>query len=305
MKQIKTHFGAQTLILSFALLLALPVRVYQYLHVIDGTSGFYNNWFNPTVFGLYGLCLLVIILLVVLSAKSGKQTIYAMPSGKKIGLGLSALASSLAFLAASAFNAVNAYGILSGSRVTEQLVLGNNVGKSTLLFTAIQVLFGVLSAVFMLAYAVSCFSGKEQYKKVKILAASPALWAVARLMLGFSQTISFRYVSELLFDLLTALFIAMFFVAFAKFSVGALTARVQMRLFGYGMLSIFFCLLSAVPRYIMLLMGRSDVLYRSMNAYEAADLILPIFVACFIFAVAATKQYKAVEEYGSSEEDAE
>ena len=86
MKQAKTNFGSQIIILCVAAVIALPVRVYQYLHLIDGTSGFYNTWVNPTVFGLYGLCALVIILIIALSVKGSKKTLYAMPSGKRKGL---------------------------------------------------------------------------------------------------------------------------------------------------------------------------------------------------------------------------
>ena len=303
MEKIKTNFGASILIVSVALLVALPVRVYQYLHVIDGTTGFYNNWLNPTVFGLYGLCALVVIALILLSLKGGKKTVYAMPAGKKTGLAVASLALSLAFLVQSAFDALKAYRIITGYTPVEQLVLGNRAGKPTLAFTALQVVFGILSAVFFLAFSAGFFTGKESYRKLKILAAEPAVWGVARLMNGFTQTISYRYVSELLFELLMIVFLCMFFVAFAKFCIGTLQYRVQMRLFAYGLLGFFFALLSAVPRYIIVLMGRQDVLYRSESIFAAVDLIVPIFIACFIFSVASLKQYKAVKEYGKSEEE--
>ena len=305
MNKIKTHFGAQIVILSIALIVALPVRVYQYLHVIDGTTGFYNNWLNPTVFGLYGLCLVVLIVMPALSSKGGKKTIYAMPQGKKTSLGISALVTGLAFIAEGAYAAMRAYAIFSQKIQVEQLVLGNNAGKPTMLFTALQAAFAMLSAVYLFAFSVGYFTGKGQQKKVKILAIAPALWAVARLMLDFTQTISYRYVSELLFELLMIVFFAMFAVAFAKFTVGALTARLQMRLFGYGLLSIFFGMLSAVPRYIVLLMGRQDLLFKSISAFEVTDVILPVFIACVLFAAAGQKQYKAVEEYTAAAQQEE
>ena len=305
MKKIKTHFGAQVIILCIALLAALPVRVYQYLHVIDGQTGFYNNWFDPTVFGLYGLCLAVVVLLVILSVKGGKKTVYAMPEGKQTALAISSLVLGVSFLAEGAYQAYRAFSIIQGTLGVEQLVLGDNVGKPTLLFTVLQAVFALLSAAYLFTFAVGYFTGKAQQKKIAVMAAAPAVWSVARLMLDFSQTISYRYVSELLFDILMVVFLAMFFVAFAKLSVGTLTARTQMRLFGYGFCAVFFGLLNSVPRYIVLLLGRQDLLYRNISVYEVTDLILPVFIAVFIFAVAALKQFKSVEEYVGAREKAE
>ena len=105
-----------------------------------------------------------------------------------------------------------------------------------------------------------------------------------------------------MFDLLMVVFICMFCVAFAKLNVGTLEKRVQMRVFSYGLLAVFFALLNAVPRYIMLLMGRQDLLYRQSAVAEVTDLVLPVFIMVFIFALASTKHYKSVEEYAVAEE---
>ena len=302
MKNIKTNFGKQIIILSVALLIALPVRVYQYLGVIDGTTGFYNSWTNPTVFGLYGLCALVIILEIVLALKGSKNALYTMPDGKRMPLGIASLAGAVAFLAEGGYNAFRLVSISSGQLPVQQLVLGDNIGKSSFVFTALQTVFALLSAVYFCLLAAGYLTGKAQYKKANILSVAPAIWGVARLMLDFTQTISYRYVSELMFDLLMVVFICMFCVAFAKLNVGTLEKRVQMRVFSYGLLAVFFALLNAVPRYIMLLMGRQDLLYRQSAVAEVTDLVLPVFIMVFIFALASTKHYKSVEEYAVAEE---
>ncbi|MBR2590284.1 MAG: hypothetical protein IKE65_05110 [Clostridia bacterium] len=302
MKSIKTNFGKQVICLCAALLIALPVRIYQYLQVIEDTSGFYTTWTNPTVFGLYGLCAVIIVLIIAFSFKGRKKTIYAMPTGKKTGLGAVSIVTALAFLVESAYSAFRAYQISSGILPVEQLVLHDNVGKPTLAFTLVQCLFGLLSAAFFVLFAASCLTGKNLYKKVSIMAASPVIWCIARLMIGFTQTISYRYVSELLFELLFFVFFAMFGVAFAKMCADVPFSRLQMRMLAYGMLSTFFGLLVAVPRYIVFLMGKQSLLYRQTSLFEITDLVLPVFVMIFIFSVVATKQFKSVEEYAASEE---
>ena len=301
MKNIKTNFGKQIIILSVALLIALPVRVYQYLNVIDGTTGFYNTWVNPTVFGLYGLCLLVIILEIVLSLKGGKNALYTMPEGKQVPLGIAAIASAVAFLVEGGYNAYKTVLITSGELQVQQLVLGDNIGKPSLVFFFFLTVIALLSAAYFCLFAFGYLSGKAGYKKFGILSAAPVIWGIARLMTDFTHTISYRYVSELMIDLLMVVFICMFGVAFAKFSTGTLEKRVQMRVFAYGILATFFALLNAVPRYIILLMGRQDLLYRPGSAAEVTDLVLPVFIMIFIFAVASTKHYKSVEEYSATE----
>ena len=303
MKSIKTNFGKQVICLCVALLIALPVRVYQYLHVIESESGFYTSWTNPTVFGLYGLCAVLCVLMIAFSFRGRKKTIYAMPSEKNAALGIVSLVTAVAFLAESAYNAFRAYQISKGTLIVEQLVLHDNVGKPTLAFTVIQCVFGLISAAFFILFAVSYISGKKLYKKAVIMAAAPVIWSIARLMIGFTQTISYRYVSELLFELLFFVFFSMFGVAFAKMCAEVPFNRLQMRVFSYGMLSVFFGLLVSVPRYIILLMGKREILYRQTSVFEVTDLVLPIFIIVLIFAVAATKQYKSVEAYTAAGEE--
>lgn len=302
MKRIKTNFGPQIIILAIALLIALPVRVYQYLNLIDGQTGFFNTWTNPAVFGLYGLCVLFIILILALSNKGSKKAVYALPKTKSTSLGISALVFALSVAVQACYSAYRAFGILNGTILVDQLIIGDNVGKPTLTFLILEAVFGILAAAYLIAFGVGYISGKMQHKKLRVLAVAPVLWGVARLMICFTQTISYRYVSELMFELFMIVFFCMFFVAFAKFSENLLESRVQTRLFAYGMISVFFGLLLSVPRYIVVLMGRYDVLYKQSSVFNFCDLIMPVFVACVIFAAASQQQFKNVEEYTGKEE---
>lgn len=297
MKRVKTNFSSQIIFLSVALIIALPVRVYQYLNVIEPTTGFYNSWLNPTVFGLYGLCLALIIALIALSHKGGKKAVYALPDKKNAALGVTSLIFSLTLISDAVFQIMKLISIFSGEIQIGQLVLRDSVGKSSVFFMCAQVIFGLLSAVYFIVFGINYFSDERDHKPLKVLAAAPVLWGITRLMIRFMQTISFRYVSELMFELLMVVFFCLFFVSFIKFNERLLEKRVQTRVIAYGLISVFFSLLSAVPRYIVAIMGRYDVLYRHDSLYQFCDIGAAVFIAAVVFCAVAQMQYKNVEEY--------
>lgn len=297
MKRVKTNFSSQIIILSVALIIALPVRVYQYLNVIDPTSGFYNSWLNPTVFGLYGLCLAFIVAVIALSHKGAKKAVYALPDKKNVALGITALVFSLTLIADVVFQIMKLSAVFSGQIQISQLVLRDSIGKSAVYFMCAQVIFGLLSAVYLAVFGINYFSDTKNHKPLKVLAAAPVLWGITRLMIRFMQTISFRYVSELMFELLMIVFFCLFFISFIKFNEQLLEKRVQTRVFAYGLISVFFSLLCAVPRYIVVIMGRYDVLYRRESLYQFCDIGSAVFIAAVVFCAAAQMQYKNVEEY--------
>lgn len=297
MKRVKTNFAPQIIILSVALIIALPVRVYQYLNVIDPTTGFYNSWTNPTVFGLYGLCLVLMIILIALSHKGGKKAVYALPDKKNVALGVTSLIFSLTLIADAVFQIMKLSKVFSGELQISQLVLRDNVGKSAVYFMCAQALFALLSAVYLAVFGINYFSDNKDHKPLKVLAAAPVLWGITRLMIRFMQTISFRYVSELLFELLMIVFFCLFYISFIKFNEQFLEKRVQTRVFAYGLISVFFSMLCAVPRYIAVIMGRYDVLYRRDSLYQICDIGSAVFIAAVVFCALAQMQYKNVEEY--------
>lgn len=297
MKRVKTNFSSQIIILSVALIIALPVRVYQYLNVIDPTTGFYNSWVNPTVFGLYGLCLAFIIATIALSHKGSQKAVYSLPDKKNIALAISSLVFSVTLVADCVSQVIKLSRVFSGEIQISQLVLRDNVGKSAVYFMCAQVIFGLLSAIYLAVFGINYLSEEREHKPLKVLAAAPVLWGITRLMIRFMQTISFRYVSELMFELLMIVFFCLFFISFIKFNEQFLQKRVQTRVIAYGLISVFFSLLSAVPRYIVAIMGRYDVLYRRESLYQFCDIGAALFIAAVVFCAVAQMQYKNVEEY--------
>lgn len=302
MKRVKTNLGAEIIALAAGILIALPVRVYQYLNIIDGKTGFFSTWTNPTVFGLYGLCAVMIVLLLVFSSKGAKKTLYNIPQGRNIPIAVTSFIFAASLLADAVYQLMYVRSIIQGTVTTSKLVLGDNAGPSLKYFLMAQVLFAALSAAYLMIIGLSYVSKKVNYTDKTFLAIFIVLWGVVRMMTRFMQTVSYRYVSELLFELLMIAFSCIFFMAFIRFSAGLLTERVQLKLFGCGGLAIFFSLLCSVPRYIVLLVGRTDVIYRQSSLYSICDLAMPLFIAAVIFGIMGEMQFKEVEEYKGKEE---
>lgn len=302
MKRVKTNFGAGIIVLVVGLVIALPVRVYQYLNVIESTTGFYKTWKNPTVFALYGFAAIIIILLLALSAKGGKKTLYNIPQGKNIPLALSSFFFAATLLVDAVYQLMYVKRIISGSIAVSKLILGDNAGASMKYFLMAQVLFAVLSVVYFMLIGLQYVGINVNYSNKVFLSIFPVLWGVVRMMVRFMQTVSYRYVSEILFEMIMIIFGCLFLVAFIRFSSGLLKDKVQPKIFGCGMVCIFFSFLSAVPRYVLLVMGRGDLLYRQGSVYQLCDLGMAIFIAAAIFGIMGEMQFKEVEEYAGKGE---
>lgn len=302
MKRVKTNFGKGIIVLAVGLILALPVRVYQYLNCIESTTGFYKSFSNPTVFGLYGFALLMIILLLAFSAKGGKKTLYNIPQGKNIPLAITSFIFSLSLVADAVYQVLYVRGMITGEVVVSKLVIGDNAGPTLKYFLLAQALFAMFSAVYILLIGLQYAGAGVSYSNKVFFSVFPVLWGVVRMMARFMQTISYRYVSELLFEMIMIIFSCLFFVAFIRFSAGLLSEKVQPKIFGCGMVCIFFAFLCSVPRYVVLVMGRSDVLYRQSSIYQFCDIAMAVFIAAAIFGIMGEMQYKEVEEYTGKEE---
>ncbi len=298
MEKAKTNLGKAVIITAAALVIALPLRVYQLMNVIktDG-SGFYQNNSNPTIYILYGVCLLQVIFAFVFSLKGRKITLYSSPQGKNKAIAFSALFFALTLVMDAVVQSVNAFGLLTGRIEVSKLITGDTFGASSKYFLMLQAVFALLSAVYFVFVSVTYFTEKVNYREKTVLAVSPVLWGICRLMLRFMKTVTYRYVSELLFELFMIVLCLLFFMAFIRLAADANVEKPQFKLFGYGLAGAFFCFLSSVPRYIVALIGSTNVLYAQQSLYQVCDLAMGIFIMCVIFGVMRETQYKAVEEF--------
>ena len=102
MKRIKGAYEAiklRYLLFAFAIvaLMALPLRVYQLLALVDPSTGFYTES-NGTIYLLSALLLVAVGAFISLAFISKEVPSPALPEGKNIVLGVSAIVMAVSFV---------------------------------------------------------------------------------------------------------------------------------------------------------------------------------------------------------------
>lgn len=268
-----------------ALLIAVPLRVAQYLKIIDASTGFYNKT-DATVYILYFILGIAIISSLVLSYLRNKTLKPVSLSTKSVGFTVVSLFTSLT-LVIEAVSQIFDYFALFESK--EYLLSGMDPQKfvtangGTLLL--LQAIFGVLSAIYFFVTGVTIGLGNSDSSKYKIIALSPTIWYIFKLLYRFKKKISFVNVSDLLLELFMIVFLMMFFFWLAQINskIDAdpnkqeVTKGIFWKVFGYGIPAALLALICFLPRFILLLTGNSMYI---CNGYglNASDLGVAVFI---------------------------
>ena len=285
MKRIKGAYEAiklRYLLFVFAAvaLIALPLRVYQLLALVDPATGFYTES-NGTVYLLSALLILAVGAFISLSFISKEVPSPRLPEGKNIILGISSIVMAVAFGVDILSIERTIVPSLQNSTQIFFSVLKSNLAEAGGAFVILQFIFAFLALMYFAIFAVSHLNGKSAYKEYKILALSPLCWAITRLVSKLMSAISFLSVSELLFEIFMLVFLMLFFLTFARITSGIFTEDSMWGIYGYGLSAAVFASLVTIPRLVMLIVGGETV---EGNGFNFADLACLVFVVSYIFA---------------------
>jgi hypothetical protein len=285
MKRIKGAYEAiklRYLLFVFAAvaLIALPLRVYQLLALVDPATGFYTES-NGTVYLLSALLVLAVGAFISLSFISKEVPSPELPTGKNIVLGITSAVMALAFGVDIISIEKAIVPSLQNSSQIFFTVLKSNIAEAGGAFIILQFVFAVLSLVYFFIFAVSHLNGKSSYREYKILALAPLCWAITRLVSKLMSAISFLSVSELLFEIFMLVFLMLFFLTFARITSGVFTEDSMWGIYGYGLSAAIFASLVTIPRLVMLVVGGETV---EGNGFNFSDLACLIFIVSYIFA---------------------
>ncbi len=270
---------------SFSILLVLPLRVYQYLKIIEPGTGFYKQTdFSVPV--LYGLLVFFGGGMLLISFINRRQIALSTTVRKSPGLGIVALLTAVALLVDAVvmyrhFTSLY-YGTAQnngGELFFESATSG--IMKSGALPMLFESVFAVFSAIFFIVLGVAYISGKSNGSEFKLLAIAPLAWSVCRILHRFMRTISFMNVSDLFFELLMIVFLMIFFMAFAQLISRVNHKGVDWKLTGFGLPAALLCLLCFVPRAAILVMGKGNLL-TDLSPPEYCDLAVAVFILAFI-----------------------
>lgn len=284
---MKEKFNIKNLIpllIAFAvLIIAVPIRVGQYLKIIDASTGFYNE-INLSVYILYFVLGAGIVLGLVIPFIKHKALKPVTLSTKSIGFTAVSLIMAVTLIVDSAsqlldyFDLFGAVGAAPGQDINAYVA---SQGGTLLL---LQAVFGALSAVYFFVTGVTIGLGNSDSSKFKVIALLPTLWCIFKLLYRFKRTISFVNVSDLLLELFYIVFSMMFFFALAQINSkidinekgSELISSIYWKIFGYGVPAALLALVCFIPKLVLLISGSSDHINSQYPIY-ISDLGFAVF----------------------------
>lgn len=248
----------------FALLVAVPLRIYQCRTLIDATTGFYNE-INASVVVLYiviGIGAFVGLIVPFLKHNTLKATPISV---KSVGFTVVSLLFAVLLIVDSASQVLDYFDLYSESIIynsTPKEYVAAQGGQLLLM----QAVFGALSALYFFVNGVTVGLGNADTAKYRVISLLPVIWCIFKLLYRFKRTISFVNVSDLLFELFFIVFAMMFFFAAAQINSkidindkgSDFMKSVYWKIFGYGIPAALFGLICFLPRFILLITGHSD-----------------------------------------------
>lgn len=264
---------------SAGILLILPVRVYQYLKIIEPVTGFYEKT-DFSVVLLYALLAVFCGTIVMVSFARKRAIVYSTTTRKSPALGTLALIVAVTLVIDAVLMSKNYSSLYYGAQTLADESSGGMM-KSGAVPMLFESAFAVLSALFFTILGVGFITGKSNGAEYKLLAITPLAWAICRILHRFMRTISFMRVSDLFFELLMIVCLMVFFMAFAQMIARVNHKGADWKIVGFGLPAALLCLLCFVPRAAMMVMGKGGLL-AAQSPPEYVDFALAMFILAFV-----------------------
>lgn len=277
MKNSKSYpFTASFIAMAVGILLLCPLRIYQYFKILEPQTGFYSK-VDFSVYAMYAIMLFVAIFSVAVAFANKKNL-----EIRKISL--SPVAGGFAFLLA-------AFGFVTDAVkcFTSFLSLGQDytykfdqtklqyISQQGGLIVLFEGLFALLATIYFVVMAIGYFSKKNVGYKLRTFALALPLWTVARILMKFKTTISFINVSDLFISLFAIGFTMLYLLYFAQTASEVDDGESYFKMFAYGIPAVVFSLACFIPRVVLLVVGRSDLLCTGYGV-ELCDVLIPVMI---------------------------
>lgn len=241
-----------------ALLVAVPLRVYQYFKVLEPETGFYST-IDFSVYIIYALLGIAVITAIAIPLINRKKMITVASVKKSPVFLVLSLILAVTIIIDSAGQLMSYFDLYdaaasSGSTIAEYV---KKQGGTLLLLQAVS---GAIAAVYFFVSGLSVSLGNSDGSKLKLLGLTPVLWCIFKLLYKFKRTISFINVSDLLLELFEIVFLMLFFFALAQTVVRIDVKTVFWKIFAYGIPAAMFALMCFLPRFILMVTGKSELL---------------------------------------------
>jgi len=278
--------SALILIMAIAALIAVPLRTYQHMNIIEAQTGFYAKH-DISIVMLYALLAVACLLLFIFSFIGGTMPSPDFPEKKNKFIGISAALFSASLLFDSIIQIDKVTRIYNeyGTTALKGLAYYIKTGGIT---AGAQSFFAILSAVYFSIFAASYFKGKRFYSTERLMALSPVIWALCRVVQRFIEPISFKNVSELLLQLFMLVFMLIFFLSLARIASKVNFEKSTWVLYASGLTAALIAMTSAVPSVILMIIGKSSLLYVQYPV-SYCDVFFAIFVVVLLLEIMPSK----------------
>lgn len=299
-KTLTSGFGIGNIIFIAALILALPLRIYQYLGgVIEPATGFFTkNDFS--VYTLYGVIILAAVAVIVLGIINRKKLAYDVSAQKNPILGIASLLITLGIIFDVAFtmDIPGAIEAIKAAKTAETEQISTEITAHYVLI--IQAVISLPTALFFTVFGINSLMGKTLASELRILSLSPVIWAMLRMVARFMRTISYTRVSELLFEMFMLALMIMFFMNFAQCNAKVNDKDCAWKVAAYGLPAALLALVCFVPRAILFVLGKGNLLYAE-SALEFSDLTVALFIIAAVLTKLTNQLPVAVTETAETE----
>ena len=234
---------------GIAFLLAVPLRVYQLLFLMDST-GFYTDG-DTTSWMILGILFAATAILVV-GSLTGKKLPKRFTQTRNIPSGVINV-----LLGAGAV----CYSIWEIMRLAAPKDPNTSLAGGLLYVAIILSFVGVGAGIVWILNGVSSFLGKNLLRWIPTAGILPPIWMA---ILLFIQTVQFTGNSitlnntEQLYDTTTLVFMALFAFNHCKMFAGAQGKKCGKRVYGYGLPTVLFGVISALPGILSALFHTTD-----------------------------------------------
>ncbi|MCL2195683.1 MAG: hypothetical protein FWB76_07010 [Oscillospiraceae bacterium] len=261
------------------LAVALPVRIWQQLLLVEEYTGFWFDSSHPSVTVLYVFLALPLVLSLVIALLTRRDIEVDLTRRVRKAEGYVSLAAALFVLVSCVLAMLQAF--------------ATDVQGAALLAAVLEGIFGLgVVAFFANLGIVNLFPTSQLYLN-RVLTLMPLLWAIARLLGHFSRTISYLRVSDLFLNIMSMVLLLLFFMAAAQVMSGVNAEKKMWRLAAVGLPAAVFLLLVFVPRMIAAPFNFSPAQDGVLNL---ADLGAAVFIAVFMLTRVQPKPEEEVEE---------
>lgn len=260
------------------LIVAIPVRMYQLLNLIEPDTGFYKA-IDRSVYVMYILSGLAVVVPYILTTIAKNVPASKSPFRKNKFLAVTSILLAcgivLDVVSAASKLLINARNFMAGGLTFFGTA---DQGQIPLLLEAG---FGVFAAIYLFVFGISYIDGRTTYSQYKFLAITPFFWSMARLIIRFMRKISYVNVSDLMLELFGIAFMIVFFMSFARISTGLANNKAMRTLYSAGSISAFFLGCANISRCLMLITGNGAGVSLDY-ALSICDLVFPAFVFAYI-----------------------